>query len=231
MHYIRSRVMQCMADVYYLTGNKQKHAECFAAIQKDAQYMAKVAPGNPVGYSLYARQAMNLQLMPLAVALLTKGLTVAAEVNDDCYTCAMACQKAAAMLLGGAGEEVEAAELQQLLQLGAEKRDSVESWFPAEIAEMAVAGEPDRTLVLEKLIPEWEKRQGGQKLAETSGRVPALQGLLYVTRAPNSIPPGALAQLQSEAGPGAPVETVDAATAAAGGGEGSGSSSMQTVPE
>jgi hypothetical protein len=51
-------------------------------------------------------------------------------------------------------------------------------------------GEPDRSLVLEKLLPELERRTGAPLPAE--GSVPALAGLLYVTRPPSSVPAGAV---------------------------------------
>ena len=136
-----------------------------------------------------------------AAALLTKGLTVASEVNDDSYSCVMSYQKAASLLLGGSGEEFDAEELQQLLHQGEAMRESVLSWFPELWRPVAVDGEPDRTLVLEKLVPEWEKRNEGRGLREVKGKVGALQGLLYVTKAPSSIPPGAVRQLE-EAGQG-----------------------------
>jgi len=49
-------------------------------------------------------------------------------------------------------------------------------------------------LVLQKLLPELERRREGQPLPQ-SGEVEALMGLLYVTKTPSSIPPGALMQL------------------------------------
>ena len=58
--------MASMGDTFYLLGDKDKHAECYVAIQKDAQCMVKVLPQNPMGYSLYARQSMNFQGMGLA---------------------------------------------------------------------------------------------------------------------------------------------------------------------
>jgi hypothetical protein len=127
-------------------------------------------------------------------------LTVAAEVNDDSYSCLMSFQKAAALLLGGAGETFDAEELQQLLEKGEEMRESVLRWFPEPWRPVAVDGEPDRTLVVDKLVPEWGKRnatEGLGGLMEAKGNVGALQGLLYVTKAPSSIPPGAVRQLEA----------------------------------
>jgi hypothetical protein len=68
------------------------------------------------------------------------------------------------------------------------------SWWPESWRAHAADGEPDRTLVLQQLLLEFEKRHGQQLPAE--GEVEALHGLLYVTKAPSAIQPGALVQLE-----------------------------------
>lgn len=97
-----------------------------------------------------------------------------------------------------AGKSLEAASVQGLLSKGEAARESLLSWFPHVWAPQAQDGEPDRTLVLQRLLPEIEKRMGEPLPAE--GQINSLHGLLYVTKSPNSIPPGALSQVQGVQG-------------------------------
>jgi hypothetical protein len=71
---------------------------------------------------------------------------------------------------------------------------AVASWWPAGWDDYRPEGEPDRSVLTQKLIPMAEER-AGRKLEEGAGRLPALEGVLYVTRAPSSVPPGALDSL------------------------------------
>lgn len=195
MHYIRGLVAHHMAAVAHILGQREKQAECYMAQQKDMQFMCKALPQHPLSYSLFARCAMNNQQMSVAAAFLDKGLACAQAAKHDAMVCMMSYQRAAALLLGGAGKALDAAEVQQLLKQGDEARESVLAWFPEVWRAHAADGEPDRTLVLQKLLPECEKRHGQQLPLE--GEVEALHGLLYVTKAPSSIPPGALVQLEA----------------------------------
>lgn len=102
------------------------------------------------------------------------------------------------LLVSHAGKTVNAAVVQDLLAKGEAARDSLLSWFPVAWNAHAQDGEPDRTLVLQKLLPEFEKRKGHPLPAE--GEIDSLQGLLYVTKSPNAIPPGALSQVEGVEG-------------------------------
>lgn len=196
MHYVRGLVAHHMAAVHHLLGQQQQQAECYLAQQKDMQSMCKALPDHPLGYSLFARCCMNNQQMGVAAAFLERGLAAAAAVGHDAGLCQMSFQRAGALLLGGAGKTVDAGVVQQLIQQGEEARVLLLSWWPEGWRAHAADGEPDRTLVLQKLLPEFEKRQGVEFPA--SGEVEALHGLLYVTKAPAAIPPGALVQLEGQ---------------------------------
>jgi hypothetical protein len=98
--------------------------------QKDAQYLCMVLPSHPLGYSMFARCAMNGQAMPLAAAFLQRGLAAARAAGADSSVTAMAFQRAAALLLGGGGPKVDAAEVQALLQEGEDARNGVLVWWP-----------------------------------------------------------------------------------------------------
>eukprot|EP00879_Flechtneria_rotunda_P012289 GHRR01012835.1.p1 GENE.GHRR01012835.1~~GHRR01012835.1.p1 ORF type:complete len:201 (+),score=94.46 GHRR01012835.1:1252-1854(+) len=200
MHYVQGLVTQHMAAVHHLLENNTQQAECYAAQQKDMQCMCKTLPQHPLGYTLFARCAMNAQQMSLAAAFLQKGLLFAQATNDDTGQAIMPYQQAAALLLGGVGKTFHAAAVQQLLQQGAAAVESVLRWFPDVWNAHAVDGEPDKTLVLQKLLPAWEERHGGPLPAE--GGAEALQGLLYVIESPTLLPPGALMHV----GGGAPAE-------------------------
>jgi hypothetical protein len=129
--------------------------------------------------------------MAMAAAFLQRGLAAAAAARADTGTAVMSFQRAAALLLGGEGQDsVDAGQVQALLQEGEAAREAVLAWFPAPWAAAAEDGEPDRSLVLRKLLPEFERRTGGP--LPQAGDVPALSGLLYVTRPPSSIPAGAV---------------------------------------
>lgn len=164
--------------------------------------MCKALPNHPLGYSLFARCAMNGQQMQVAEAFLSKGLAVAKAVNADTSIATMSFQRAAAVVLGGAGPRIDAGEVQELLQQGEQAREAVLSWFPAPWKAAAEDGEPDRSLVLQKLLPEFERRSGAALPSE--GQVDAMTGLLYVTRPAASIPAGAVQHLAAEG----EVETV-----------------------
>jgi hypothetical protein len=196
MHYVRGLVAHHMAAVHHLLGQRERQAECYMAQQKDMQSMCKALPQHPLGYSLFARCCMNNQQMGVAAAFLDRGLAAAQAVGHDAGVCQMSFQRAGALLLVGAGNTVDAAVVQQLIQQGEEARVSLLSWWPESWVAHAADGEPDRTLVLQKLLPEFEKRQGQGLPAE--GEVEALHGLLYVTKAPSAIPPGALVQLEGQ---------------------------------
>jgi hypothetical protein len=198
MHYVRGLVAHHMAAVHHLLGQQEKQAECYMAQQKDMQSMCKALPQHPLGYSLFARCCMNNQQMGVAAAFLERGLAAAQAIGHDAAMCQMSFQRAGALLLGGAGKTVDAAVIQQLIQQGEEARVSLLSWWPESWRAHAADGEPDRTLVLQKLLPEFEKRHGQQLPGE--GEVEALHGLLYVTKAPSAIPPGALVQLEGQQG-------------------------------
>jgi hypothetical protein len=166
--------------------------------QKDMQYMCKALPDHPLGYSLFARCAMNGQQMKLAQTFLAKGLEAAQAVGADTSIATMSYQRAAALLLGGAGPRVDAAEVQRHLQEGERAREAVLGWFPAPWTAAAEDGDPDRRLVLTKLLPELEKRTGAPLPAE--GEVDALLGILYVTRPDAAVPPGAIQHLAGAEG-------------------------------
>lgn len=69
----------------------------------------------------------------------------------------------------------------------------VKSWWPAPWESQMPQGEPDRTVLAEKIIPLAEEKAGAKFAAGKS--LPTLQGVLYVTRRPDAVPPGALDQL------------------------------------
>eukprot|EP00882_Tetradesmus_deserticola_P021047 GHRQ01022765.1.p1 GENE.GHRQ01022765.1~~GHRQ01022765.1.p1 ORF type:complete len:205 (+),score=89.53 GHRQ01022765.1:158-772(+) len=196
MHYVRGLVAHHMAAVHHLLGQREQQAECYMAQQKDMQAMCKALPQHPLGYSLFARCCMNNQQMGVAAAFLERGLAAARAAGHDAAVCQLSFQRAAALLLGGAGKTVDAAVVQQLMQQGEAARESLLRWWPERWRAHAADGEPDRTLVLQKLLPELEKRQGQPLPAE--GDVEVLHGLLYVTKAPSAIPPGALVQLEGQ---------------------------------
>jgi hypothetical protein len=107
-----------------------------------------------------------------------------------------------------AAEVFDCSEVIELQRRGEAAAASVASWWPAAWPDAMPRGEPDRTVLAEKLIPMAEEKSG-VKFAEGE-KIPVLQGVLYVTRAPTSVPPGALDQLGvggqiaegEEAGPG-----------------------------
>lgn len=196
MHYVRSLVMHHMGSVAYILGNQDKQAECYAAQQKDAQYMVKTLPHHPFGYSLYCRCCMNFQQMSAAKAFLGKGLAVAREVNDDASLAAMCYQRAVAVVLGGPSSssplvDFDCDEVLQLMAEGESARASVLSWFPAPWSQHVIDGEPDRSLLHQRLLPELAQRNNGAVLTP-GGKLPVLTGLLYVTKPPSSIPAGAV---------------------------------------
>jgi hypothetical protein len=159
------------------------------------QYMCKALPDHPLGYSLFARCAMNGQQMKVAQMFLSRGLEAAQAVGADTSIATMSYQRAAALLLGGGGPRVDAGEVQRLLQSGQRARDAVLGWFPETWKAAAEDGDPDRRLVLQKLLPEFEKRTGAPLPDE--GEVDAMLGILYVTRPDAAVPAGALQQLVS----------------------------------
>lgn len=157
------------------------------------QYLVKALPDHPLGYSLFARCTMNGQQMNVAQMFLAKGLQVARAVSADTSIATMSYQRAAALLLGGAGPRVDAGEVQELLQEGQRAREAVLGWFPAPWAAAAEDGDPDRRLLLTKLLPELERRSGAP--LPTEGQVDAMVGVLYVTRSDAGVPAGALQQV------------------------------------
>lgn len=157
--------------------------------------MCKALPDHPLGYSLFSRCAMNGQQMKVAQMFLLKGLEVAQAVGADTSIATMSYQRAAALLLGGGGPRVDAGEVQKLLQDGERARDAVLGWFPERWKAAAEDGDPDRRLVLQKLLPELEKRAGAPLPEE--GDVDAMLSILYVTRPDAAVPAGALQQLVS----------------------------------
>lgn len=164
--------------------------------QKDMQYLVKALPDHPLGYSLFSRCAMNGQQMKVAQMFLQKGLEVAQAVGADTSIATMSYQRAAALLLGGGGPQFKSGEVQKLLQEGEKAREAVLGWFPGPWKAAAEDGDPDRRLVLEKLLPELETRTGAP-LPE-AGEVDAMLGILYVTRPDAAVPAGAIQQLVSE---------------------------------
>ncbi|KAF8070894.1 hypothetical protein HT031_000975 [Scenedesmus sp. PABB004] len=218
MHYVRGLVEHHMGAVCHLLGDTQRQAACYAAQQKDMAAMAACLPGHALGYSLFARCAMNNQAMPLAAAFLERGLAAAAAARHDAATATMAFQRAAALLLGGGGPALDAGEVRALLSDGEAARGAVLAWFPAPWRPHAADGEPDRSLV-QKLLAEWEKRHGSP--LPDAGEAEALSGLLYVTKAPSTLPPGALQQTE-EGEEGEEGEAAAAGAGSAGGGGGGG---------
>jgi hypothetical protein len=202
MHYVRGLVMHHMATVCHVLGEREKQAAAYASEQKDMQLMVKALPQHPLGYSLFARCAMNAQQMGAAAAFLSRGLDVAEAVGHDGARAVMSFQRAAALLLGGGGSSFDAAEVQRLLADGEAARQAVLSWWPPAWAAHAPDGDPDRSLVTQRLLPEWERRVGGGAPLPADGEAVALAGLLYVTKAPSAIPPGALVQLEAGGGEG-----------------------------
>ncbi len=160
-------------------------------------------PDHPLGYSLYTRTCMTFQHMAAAAAFLTRGLRVARAANDDAGIAAMSFQLAAAAVLGGRGHEFEASEVLGLMADGEEAREKLLGWWPQRWASSAMDGEPDRTLLITRLLPEVEKRSGSR--LEAGAKLPALEGLLYVTAPPTSLPPGALVQQPAEQQPASAV--------------------------
>ncbi|KAI8465990.1 MAG: hypothetical protein J3K34DRAFT_74041 [Monoraphidium minutum] len=227
MHFVRQMVMGQMGAVAHIMGDKNRHAECCVAAQHDHRLMVKALPEMAGGYSLWARSAMGFQQMGVAAAVLQKGLDAAAAARDDAREAALAYQMAVAKMLGGGGggggggaaggEEgggggegggaaaaVEVFSCDEVLELqrrGAAAAASVAAWWPAPWAEQLPTGDPDRTVLAEKLVPMAEEKSG-VKFA-TGASMPVLQGVLYVTRAPSSVPPGALDQLGVGGGGGA----------------------------
>lgn len=160
------------------------------------QFMCKALPDHPLGYSLFARCAMNGQQMQVAQAFLSKGLQIARAVQADTSIATMSYQRAGALLLGGAGPRIESQDVQELLQEGEQAREAVLGWFPEPWRAAAEDGDPDRSLVLQKLLPEFERRTGAPLPA--AGQVDAMVGLLYVTRPAAAVPAGAVQQLAAE---------------------------------
>lgn len=76
------------------------------------------------------------------------------------------------------------------MERGEAARESLLSWWPPSWAAAAMDGEPDRSLLTGRLVPELAKRGAGQ--LAPGGVVQVLGGLLYVTKPPTSIVPGAL---------------------------------------
>jgi hypothetical protein len=120
-------------------------------------------------------------------------MQVAQEVGADTSIATMSYQRAAALLLGGAGPRIDAGEVQTLLEEGERARESVLGWFPQPWTAAAEDGDPDRRLVLTKLLPEFEKRSGAALPA--AGEVDAMLGILYVTRPDAAVPAGAVQHL------------------------------------
>jgi hypothetical protein len=129
---------------------------------------------------------------------LSKGLEVARAAGADSSIATMTFQRAAALLLGGGGARIDSGEVQALLQEGNAAREALLGWFPKPWLAAAEDGDPDRRLVLTKLLPELEKRTGAELPAE--GQVDAMLGILYVTRQDNAIPAGALQVVADEGG-------------------------------
>ncbi len=177
------------------------------------------SPNRSPNRSLWGRSAMGLQQMGVAAAVLSRGLDVAKATKDDGWEAALSYQLAVARVLGGAapgssssgggdaaaaagseaagseaGEapvaDFDASEVLALQARGDAAVASVDRWWPAGWESHKPAGEPDRSVLAEKLLPLAEERSG-LKVVE-GARVPALQGVLYVTRAPTSVPPGAV---------------------------------------
>jgi hypothetical protein len=120
-------------------------------------------------------------------------LQVAKDVGADTSIATMSYQRVAALLLGGAGPRIDAGEVQTLLEEGERARESVLGWFPKPWIAAAEDGDPDRRLVLQKLLPEFEKRAGAALPA--TGGVDAMLGILYVTRPDAAVPAGAVQHL------------------------------------
>ncbi|GBF93521.1 hypothetical protein Rsub_06654 [Raphidocelis subcapitata] len=147
----------------------------------------------------------------LAVAKILGGGAAAAPAGGAAgaggAAAAAAAGEGAAEAAEGAAEEAapapprlfDASEILALRAAGDAAAASVEAWWPAAWAESRPAGEPDRGVLTEKLIPMAEERSG-LRVAEGE-KLPVLDNVLYVTRAPSTVPPGAMDALG--VGPGA----------------------------
>jgi hypothetical protein len=87
--------------------------------------------------------------------------------------------------------EFDAAEVLRLQEEGDAAVAAVKGWWPAGWDDYRPEGEPDRTVLAEKLLPMVAERCG-TSVAPGAGRLPALTGVLYVTRAPTTVAPGAV---------------------------------------
>jgi len=80
--------------------------------------------------------------------------------------------------------------VQRSLQEGESARSSLLSWFPEAWVAGAMDGEPDRTLLQSRLVEELSKQSAGS--LEAGAKLTPLKHLLYVSKPPTSIAPGAL---------------------------------------
>jgi len=166
---------------------------------------------------MWGRSAMGLQQMGVAAAVLSRGLDVARASKDDSWEAYLCYQLAVARILGGsapaaaataggaagaaadtadaadAAATFDASEVLELQRRGDAALESVARWWPSGWADLRPEGEPDRSVLAQRLIPLVEERGGAR--VEAGARLPALQGVLYVTRAPTTLPPGALDSL------------------------------------
>lgn len=76
------------------------------------------------------------------------------------------------------------------MQRGETARISLMRWWPAVWAPAALAGDPDRSLLATRLSAELDKQDAGT--LEAGAQLKALKNLLYVTKPPTTIAPGAL---------------------------------------
>jgi hypothetical protein len=78
----------------------------------------------------------------------------------------------------------------ELMQRGEAARAKLLGWWPEPWRGAAMDGDPDRTLISSRLLGELAKQGAGELVPGAS--VAALQGLLYVTKPPSTVAPGAL---------------------------------------
>jgi hypothetical protein len=92
-----------------------------------------------------------------------------------------------------APETFDCGEVLALRERGDAALESVSRWWPAAWDAQRPDGEPDRSVLSGKLIPIAQERGGAP--FEAGRRLLVLKNVLYVTRAPGSVPPGAVDRL------------------------------------
>jgi trimeric autotransporter adhesin len=249
MHWARGRVLATMADVSLAVQEQEQQEQeeqggalpsagndgtrratmLLAAAQRDALGMASSLPAHPSAYSLFAALAMRGQQFQAAVPFLRRGLAVARACRDDAAQARMCFQLAAALLLGGGGvsptdpskpQPVSLADVLALCDAGDAAAEQCAAWWPhGAFGPCPGDGEPERSVVWQKLLPAVAAREGvaasaafaapteegggdneeaeaaaaalARFLAETEAIEP-LQGLAWVSPPPRAVPPGAV---------------------------------------